>query len=720
MEDRSPLPRGTVTFLFTDIEGSTRLLERLGDVCYTAVLSEHHRLLRAAFQPWGGHEIDTAGDSFFVSFPLASHALAAAVAAQRALAAHRWPEGASVRVRMGLHTGEASPADGEQIKGTYIHSSVHRARRISDAGHGEQILLSHAMYELVRDSLPEGMSLVDLGEHRLKDMPHPEHLFQVVLADLPREFPPLKTGGGQAPAAGATSQPPVPAVEGRSEPLEPGAAAPALPSEAAARVALLYKRYAQPDERLLKLLETRLAAAGYQIFIDRHMTIGVEWAREIERQVRSADAVVPLLSAASVQSEMLHYEVQIAHEAAQQQEGKPRLLPVRIQHTDPLPEPLAAILGPLHYTVWEGPADDERLVTEVIRALRSPPPPRAAVPPGKLEPVGGAVPLDSPFYVVRPTDALFRAAMARQDSLVLVKGARQMGKTSLLARGLQQAREAGARVVLTDFQLLNEAHLKSAESLLLTLADWIAGQLDLEARPDPEGSARSGPSMNFGRYLRREVLGPTEAPLVWGLDEVDRLFTCAFASEVFGMFRSWHNARSLDPAGPWSRLTLAIAYAREAHLFITDVNQSPFNVGTRLTLEDFTREQVAELNQRYDCPLRDAAEVDLYYRLVGGHPYLVRRGLLEMATEGIRLPDFEAQAVREEGVFGDHLRRLLVLLVQDRELPDVVRAVIRGGPCPSEESFYRLRSAGVFAGESARDARPRCQLYATYLERHLR
>ena len=297
---------------------------------------------------------------------------------------------------------------------------------------------------------------------------------------------------------------------------------------------------------------------------------------------------------------------------------------------------------------------------------------------------------------------------------------RSKGDPVLFLTNPDGVRPQDRRSSLDAIHDLNEAHLKSAESLLLTLADWIAGQLDLEARPDPEGSARSGPSMNFGRYLRREVLGPTEAPLVWGLDEVDRLFTCAFASEVFGMFRSWHNARSLDPAGPWSRLTLAIAYAREAHLFITDMNQSPFNVGTRLTLEDFTREQVADLNQRYGLPLQDAAEVDRYYRLVGGHPYLVRRGLLEMATEGIRLADFEAQAVREEGVFGDHLRRMLVLLVQDRELPDVVRAVIRGGPCPSEESFYRLRSAGVFAGESARDARPRCQLYATYLERHLR
>ncbi|MGH9847852.1 MAG: AAA-like domain-containing protein, partial [Blastocatellia bacterium] len=251
----------------------------------------------------------------------------------------------------------------------------------------------------------------------------------------------------------------------------------------------------------------------------------------------------------------------------------------------------------------------------------------------QLEPVGGAVPLDSRFYIERETDKEFQAAVERQNSIVLVKGARQVGKTSLLARSLQQARAAGARVALTDFQLLNASHLASVESLLRMLAKSLADQLDLTVSPDQIWDADLGPSMNFTRYVRREVLGSSDAPLVWGLDEVDRLFTCPFGSEVFGLFRSWHNARSLDPAGPWPRLTLAMAYATEAHLFITDIHQSPFNVGTRLVLEDFTREQVAELNHRYGSPLGEA-EVERYFRLVGGHPYLVRCGLHEMTAHG--------------------------------------------------------------------------------------
>ncbi|HET8632200.1 MAG TPA: AAA family ATPase [Thermomicrobiales bacterium] len=187
-----PAPRGTVTLLFTDIEGSTRLLRRLGTE-YGAVLAEHQRLLRAAFRAHGGYEVDTQGDAFFVAFALAGDAVRAALAAQRALAAHPWPGGAAVRVRMGLHTGEPLVADGR-----YVGLAVHQAARIGAAGHGGQILLSRATHELVRDQLPAGVALRELGDYHLKDLPHPEGLFQLVAPDLPAEFPPLKAPGPPA------------------------------------------------------------------------------------------------------------------------------------------------------------------------------------------------------------------------------------------------------------------------------------------------------------------------------------------------------------------------------------------------------------------------------------------------------------------------------------------------------------------------------------------
>jgi predicted ATPase/class 3 adenylate cyclase len=181
------LPMGTVTLLFTDMEGSTRLVQQLGER-YTDLLEEYRQLLRAAFQRWNGQEVDTQGDAFFVAFARATEAVSGAVAAQRALASHFWPEGVVVRVRMGLHTGEPTlSSEG------YTGLDVHLAARIMSAGHGGQVLLSQTTRDLVEHDLPTGVSLQDLGAHSLKDLQQKSHLYQLVIADLPADFPPLKT-----------------------------------------------------------------------------------------------------------------------------------------------------------------------------------------------------------------------------------------------------------------------------------------------------------------------------------------------------------------------------------------------------------------------------------------------------------------------------------------------------------------------------------------------
>jgi predicted ATPase/class 3 adenylate cyclase len=189
-DEPGPLPTGTVTFLFTDIEGSTRLLTEAGEA-YATLLEEHRRLLRNAFAVCGGHEIDTQGDSFFVAFASAPAAVMAAVQSQRDLAAHPWPAGRRVRVRMGLHTGEASTT-----RGGYVGLAVHRAARVASLAHGGQVLLTGATAALVADDLPDGTTLRDLGEHPLKDFHRPAPLYQLEVAGLPSVFPPLRTAGG--------------------------------------------------------------------------------------------------------------------------------------------------------------------------------------------------------------------------------------------------------------------------------------------------------------------------------------------------------------------------------------------------------------------------------------------------------------------------------------------------------------------------------------------
>jgi len=186
--DFDNLPTGTVSFLFTDIEGSTELLQQVGDQTYRDVLEEHHRVLRAEFATRSGREINTQGDAFFVAFPEAHDAVSAATAAQRAIASHTWPSDARVRVRMGIHTGEPTLGPGG-----YVGLDVHRAARICSAGYGGQILLSERTHALLSGALPDDLTLRDLGEHRLKDLARPEHIFQVDIPGHPTEYPPLKT-----------------------------------------------------------------------------------------------------------------------------------------------------------------------------------------------------------------------------------------------------------------------------------------------------------------------------------------------------------------------------------------------------------------------------------------------------------------------------------------------------------------------------------------------
>lgn len=598
--------------------------------------------------------------------------------------------GVSFGLRIGLHSGPVYRLPDINGKETATGAGVNIAQRVMDCGDPGHILLSqvHAAYLLDFEAFRT--NLHDLGESEVK---HGARLHLFNFCD------------------GISGNPQQPSRLGK-----PGGTADA--SSIGARVALIYKRHAEPDATLLRALEEALRERGCDVFIDRHLRVGLDWAREIERALREADAVVPLLSPSAAASELLAYELEIADDAAQKQGGRPRLLPVRVNWEGPLPDSVAAILNPIQYTLWRGPADTAAVVAELAAALTEAG--RRTVNSSRvLEPPGGAMPLDSQYYVTRPTDAEFHAAISRRDSIVLVEGARQMGKTSLLSRGLQEARKGGAKVTCTDFQKLNASDLASLESFYLTLGGALATQLDLTTFPEDTWRAKSGPNQNFESYIRRVVLGSQRVPFIWALDEVDRLFTCPFGSEVFGLFRSWHNARALDPDSPWHRLTMIICYATEAHLFITDLNQSPFNVGTRVLLRDFGPAEMRQINQLHGEPLATADEFERFTRLLGGQPYLVRRALHEMVANGTTLAELERGADSEQGPFAGHLKRFLVLLSGNEAALQYLREALAGRKSDDAKLFHRLRAAGLLRGDTPGNAAFRCELYAQYLKRHL-
>ena len=181
------LPTGTVAFLMTDIEGSTRLVTLLGDA-FPSLLDDHLALLDAAIGTNGGTLVSSEGDSVFAVFPSVREAIDAAVAAQRSLSAHAWPDGAKVGVRMGVHVGEAVLGGRD-----YTGIDVHRTARVMAAGHGGQILVTQAARDLATGIAAEQVPFLDLGSHSLRDLPDPEHLFQIVAPGLASDFPPLRS-----------------------------------------------------------------------------------------------------------------------------------------------------------------------------------------------------------------------------------------------------------------------------------------------------------------------------------------------------------------------------------------------------------------------------------------------------------------------------------------------------------------------------------------------
>ncbi|MGB8170515.1 MAG: AAA-like domain-containing protein, partial [Chthoniobacteraceae bacterium] len=611
-------------------------------------------------------------------------------------------DGAVFGLRIGLHSGPVFRVP--DINGTecVAGAGVNYAQRVMDCADAGHILMSHVHASFLREFENLRSHLREVGEAEIK---HGERLQLVSYFDgrAGCTTVPSKLAGRPGKKATFAAQP------------RPGIASdrPSGPW----RVALLYKRHAEPDETLLHTLESELKRFGCDVFIDRHVRVGLDWAKEIEHALRTADAVIPLLSADAVKSEMLTYELEMSDDASQKQNGRPRLLPIRVNWEGRLPEGINKILDPIQYVLWRGPDDTGAVVAELTAALSQPTAPEVRRMRA-LEPPGGAMPLDSVFYVERSNDADCHQAIGQGVSFVLLEGARQTGKTSLLSRGLQKARESGARVACVDLQAFSSSDLASSEAFFITLGTALANQLDLDVFPEDVWRTKSGANENFTRYLRREVLGKLRSRLVWGLDELDRLFSTGFCSEVCGLFRSWHNARASDPEGPWRNLTQILCYATEAHLLIPDLNQSPFNVGVRIPLYDFSDDEVRHLNRLYGDPLADA-EIARFQLLLGGQPYLARRGLNELVARKHRLDDLIAIADQDDGPFSDHLKRFLVLISRTPKVLHAVQLALDGRKDSDEATFNRLRASGLMRGPRATEGRFRCEIYRSYLKRHL-
>ncbi|WP_088239485.1 AAA-like domain-containing protein [Calothrix rhizosoleniae] len=464
-------------------------------------------------------------------------------------------------------------------------------------------------------------------------------------------------------------------------------------NETGKRIFISYKRDVQPDEQIaLEILQS--LSPQYQVFIDQKILIGTAWAKQIEAEISQADFLIVLLSEHSAHSEMVEAEIRMAHNFAQIQSGHPAILPVRLAYRQPFQYPLSAYLNHINWAYWSNEQDTPQLIEELKQAIASDnfsintqakidllplkelsdfPRPSPSAQPGALEIPEGTMKLKSAFYVERQADKVALNTIVQEGVTIPIKGPRQVGKSSLLNRIIKAAREGGKHVLFLDFQLLGKADLSSDEIFLRRFCSWVSEDLELEDQVDKYWQKNISHIQRCTRYMSRYILKELDSPLVLAMDEVDKVFDTPFRNDFFGMLRNWHNSRAMSDI--WNNLDLVLVTSTEPYQLIDDLNQSPFNVGQVIELEDFTLEQVSDLNQRHSSPFDSSAEMKLM-ALLNGHPYLTRKALYLVASGQITVTEFFNNATSTRGAFGDHLRRLLSLLHDRQELQQALLQVI--------------------------------------------
>jgi hypothetical protein len=330
----------------------------------------------------------------------------------------------------------------------------------------------------------------------------------------------------------------------------------------------------------------------------------------------------------------------------------------------------------------------------------------------------GLVPIDSPFYVERPpVEHDCYDAIARPGSLIRIKAPRQLGKTSLMMRIMHQAESLGYRSVLLNFQTADADTLQDLDTFLQWFCSTVTEELDLPDRlPDYWNGAR-GVVRRCQRYFEKYLLPEVNAPLVLGLDEVDQVFEHAdIYTDFFGMLRAWHEKSKTSEC--WRNLHMVIVHSKEVYVPLS-INRSPFNVGFPIELRELNAPEIDDLIQRHHLTLAEDDRQQLV-GLVGGHPFLLRAALYELARQRVTLAELLSSAPTEGGLYNDHLRRHLLNLEADGALLSAFKQVIvANNPVQigSTEAF-KLNSMGLVKYHG-NEVVPLCNLYRQYFRTRL-
>ncbi|MBE8968465.1 AAA-like domain-containing protein [Nostocales cyanobacterium LEGE 12452] len=335
----------------------------------------------------------------------------------------------------------------------------------------------------------------------------------------------------------------------------------------------------------------------------------------------------------------------------------------------------------------------------------------------ELEYPDGYVPLNSPFYVKQDSlESTCYDTILKPGSLIRIKAPKLMGKTSLLTRIIAYGEEHHYQSVYLDLGGIGLAPFQNLDRFLRWFCAKVSDELNLENKVDESWNTNLlGSNDNCTAYFKRHILAKINCPLVLGLDEVDRLFSYGEVLEdFFGMLRSWHEkGKTLDI---WTKLRLVLAHSTEVYIPL-DIHQSPFNAGIPIELEEFNQQQTLELAKKHG--MQDAQiYLEQLRTMVGGHPYLLRLAMYEIAAGKIDFNNLLQSATTEAGIYSSHLRSLLMILQSVPELAQCLQRVVNSKVGVELESMqiYKLHSLGLVQRHN-NHVTPRCQLYREYFRR---
>lgn len=518
------------------------------------------------------------------------------------------------------------------------------------------------------------------------------------------------------------------------------------PSPKSARVFISYRSH-EPDIGLARTFHNALKAAGHQIFMaGESIRLGENWPQRISEELKQCDCLVLLLSPQSAVSEMVTEEVRQAKELREQRsELRPVIMPIRVNFPldSPLNYDLRAYLHQIQQREWRSTEDTPKVLQEVLNVLATDqeptwaesekqvtlrgysdpdhPPLPIAEPELQREP-GGAIPLDSGLYVERPPiEADCCQEILQPGALIRIKAPRQMGKTSLMARILNHAKEQDYQTIPLSFQQADSKLFTDLDQFLRWLCEQIGRRLKLLNQLDGCWKVYNIKD-KCNTYLEECILKEIDSPIVLGLDEFDLIFPHhEVANDFFGLLRFWFEAARIGDYNSelWQKLRLVIVHSTEVY-GPQNIDQSPFNVGKNVKLPEFKLNQVQDLTRRHGLNWTKG-KVGQLMTLVGGHPYLLRKALYHIRRCDVTLEQLVEIGPTEAGIYSDHLLRHLLNLQQYPQLAEALRQVVmRGRPEEIDtEVAFKLDSMGLIKLQG-NEASPRCDLYRQYFRDHLK